>query len=354
MATEQKVLLPLQCYYSFIYGAPIWLKGRKHISRLKLSRSRECFVLQDPESGELQSVQGLLQVILTVKRNHNMKQIPFLAMKLGENERSWRADMPPLPGCGGGGSSRSKSCSGSGRAKQDGSIDNGSSSKRRRGKKRSHSLSISDQAEADDDHDDSFQDNRGQGEPRILEEDEEEEEEEVGEEEVVACVAHDDGDEGWSYDNEENDKGRTFRSFCYTCTMQRNTTQLCPHNLLERSWRTTIATNELAYSLLHLDYLLIRVECGLVYPLQAPIFRDYFKICASQKLRSQPVPKEFQGREQEYCDQLNSLNGLTGPEERLSPDVLQENSSVCLYVKNQMNSVLVSLKCLFVGTKAKL
>lgn len=67
-----------------------------------------------------------------------------------------------------------------------------------------------------------------------------------------------------------------------------------------------------------------------------PIFRDFFKLLLSLRIKYSPVPSSYLGRESIYCQEVNSHLNLSGPL-CLNVDDLRPNKTAATYMKSFSN-----------------
>ena len=93
----------------------------------------------------------------------------------------------------------------------------------------------------------------------------------------------------------------------------------------------------MAYAVVHLNYKLITIEEALVYSKKAFIFSDFMKILASKTIRFGAVPKNYKNNITKYCQDINEAMCFENKMEKLTPDLLSENSYQCAFIKGLMN-----------------
>ena len=101
--------------------------------------------------------------------------------------------------------------------------------------------------------------------------------------------------------------------------------------------------NEVAYAVTELSYTLYAIEEALCYVCLEPMFADYFKLLASQKIRFSAVPAEHKEHLTAYCETINQEMGFDTVEDRLTPSLLTENPYQCAYVKSLLNQSIGKL-----------
>ena len=129
---------------------------------------------------------------------------------------------------------------------------------------------------------------------------------------------------------------KTYRASCKKCVIEENK-GLCKHNMSQRMWRETYTCEEVAYAVVHLNYKLIAIEEALVYPEKDYIFTDFMKILASKKIRFGAVPKNYKNNITKYCQDINEAMCFENEMDKLTPDILSENSYQCAFIKGLMN-----------------
>ena len=112
---------------------------------------------------------------------------------------------------------------------------------------------------------------------------------------------------------------------------------LCKHTMIQRRWQATYTVKEVAYAVCQLGYTLHSIEEGLIYTNLQPIFEEFMRLMASKKIRYGKVPPSYQKDLSKYCNEVNELMGFEDPGDILTPDLLQENSYQCSFIKSIMN-----------------
>ena len=79
------------------------------------------------------------------------------------------------------------------------------------------------------------------------------------------------------------------------------------------------------------------IEEGLIYTNLQPIFEEFMRLMASKKIRYGKVPPSYQKDLSKYCQEVNELMSFEDPGDVLTPDLLQENSYQCSFIKSIMN-----------------
>ena len=134
----------------------------------------------------------------------------------------------------------------------------------------------------------------------------------------------------------------SYRASCLKCLLKKQKS-LCHHTNEERRFRQTYTMNEVAYAVTELSYTLYAIEEALCYVRLEPMFADYFKLLASQKIRFSAVPAEHKEDLTAYCETINNEMGFDTVEDRLTPSILTENPYQCAYVKSLLNQSIGKL-----------
>ena len=111
--------------------------------------------------------------------------------------------------------------------------------------------------------------------------------------------------------------------------------------MTQRSWRDTYTVKEVAYAVCQLGYTLYSIEEGLIYTNLQPKFEEFMRLMASKKIRYGKVPPSYQKDLSKYCQEVNELMGFKEPGDILTPDLLQQNSYQCSFIKAIMNILIL-------------
>lgn len=137
--------------------------------------------------------------------------------------------------------------------------------------------------------------------------------------------------------------GKSLVALCFKCASKQSN-KPCTHNDDERSWTTVYTIPEVAYAMRY-NYKLVEIYEFYSYSEAGAIFKKFFEILASFKIRFEGFPKDVKSEEDKllYCETVNSQMEFVLEGVRLTPELIRENKALRSYVKLLLNSTLGKL-----------
>ena len=81
------------------------------------------------------------------------------------------------------------------------------------------------------------------------------------------------------------------------------------------------------------------------------IFEDYMKILEVEKIKASKVPREFVGKEQQYCNVINAELKNIEPELQIQPQDLKENNVRRSMIKRYGAKKVIKLKNIILNSQ---
>lgn len=126
---------------------------------------------------------------------------------------------------------------------------------------------------------------------------------------------------------------------CFSCLKSNNKT-LCPHqNLEERGFEGVYTIIEIEHCL-QLGYEIVFISRAQVYTDLKPLFFDFLSILASQKIRSEKVPEQYNNNLEDLAKEINEAMEFTDDNTKLSIKSFQANPGLRKSAKDIQNIVL--------------
>jgi hypothetical protein len=137
--------------------------------------------------------------------------------------------------------------------------------------------------------------------------------------------------------------GVTVGTLCRTCSEAAPEQTECTHSNFERSFVSTVTSQEMAYGLT-LGYLFDYFEM-MVYAETSFFLRPFISLLAFEKLRHCEIPEavDTEDKKADYCHDLNNrMNFNQYINKQLTPSMLQPNKQHRDFFKLAMNSLIGS------------